>query len=217
MKWQACVRRFVLAQRDAGVALGVPDLASPPRPGVVGGVHGEVDPVQLAADALPIPAVRDLAVARGAGAQQILLPPCHGRVHQRRSRRRAALQRPAQVAKERARVADLDRSAQIEQPPGGVEHLAGDRLGKVAKVEQRADLLAPREPALPLGRVADHEVQPAKLQGNGHPEPFAVRPDVALRAVDEVGRDGVATQQYGAPSLPSDAANRRPRAARRRR
>ena len=29
--------RFVLAQRDAGVAVGVPDLASPPRPGVVGG------------------------------------------------------------------------------------------------------------------------------------------------------------------------------------
>ena len=155
--------RFVLAQRDAGVVLGVPDLASPPRPGVVGGVHGEVDPVQLAADALPIPAVGDLAAARGAGAQQILLPPFHGRVHQRRSRRRAALQRSAQVAKEGARVADLDGSAQIEQPPGGVQHLAGDRLGKVAKVQQRADLLAPRKPALPLGRVADHEVQPAKL------------------------------------------------------
>jgi hypothetical protein len=125
--------RFVLAQRDAGVVLGVPDLASPPRPGVVGGVHGEVDPVQLAADALPIPTVRDLAAAPGAGAQQILLPPFHGRVHQRGSRRRAGLQRSAHVAKEGARVANLDGSAQIEQPPGGIQHLAGDRLGKVAK------------------------------------------------------------------------------------
>ena len=132
--------RLVLAQRDAGVAVSVPNLASPPRPGRRR-EHGEVDPVQLAPDALPIPTVRDLAPARGAGAQQVLLPPCDGRVHQRRSRRRAALQRPAQVAKEGARVAHMDRSPQIEQPPGGVEHLAGDRLGKVAKVKQRADLL----------------------------------------------------------------------------